>query len=192
MRNARDIREQRETRPEGRAEASRGTMPPATQIPVARAHGAGAGQGAIGGILGGAAMGLFAMIVAALMGMGFWAPLKMISATFYGEAAMAQPGFAAGPVLVGLMIHMVVSAVYGAIYGTLARPRWSGGALLGWGVVYGLVIWALAYLLLPLVNPLMSKAMREGMQPFLFAAEHVIYGAALGGYLGGYLAARRG
>jgi hypothetical protein len=34
----------------------------------------------------------------------------------------------------------------------------------------------------------MSKAMREGMQPFLFTAEHVIYGAVLGWYL----AARRG
>lgn len=183
MRDTRQLREQPATPPE--RPAGRIEPPPSpARIAVTADRPIGPGEGAVGGVLGGLAMGVFAMVVAAVMGQGFWAPLKMIAATFYGEGAMAQPGFAAGPVLVGLTIHMVVSAVYGGIYGAIGRVGWSTAAVIGWALAFGLAIWALAdWVILPVFNPMMSAQ----AQPILFALEHAIFGLVLGWYL----AARR-
>ena len=65
-------------------------------------------------------MAMFMMIVTALTGMGFLAPLYAIAATFNQSWAMTK-GFDLVPVLVGLMLHMVNSAVFGLIFVLLAH-----------------------------------------------------------------------
>ena len=130
------------------------------------------------GVLGSIAMGIFAMIVALVQMGDFWMPLKGIAATFLGEAAM-QPGFAGGPILIGLIFHMFNGAWLGALFG-LITPNLT----LGWTIVAGLVfgiVEALGALwfVIPLVDPVMGKMLSLDA-PWII--EHLIFGFLLGLY----------
>ena len=134
--------------------------------------------GAVFGIIGSVVMGMFAMVVALMMQGDFWMPLKGIAATFLGEAAM-QPGFAAGPILVGAIFHMMNGAWLGALFG-LITPRLS----LTWSIVAGLVfgfVEALGalWVVVPLVNPVMAKMISLDA-PWII--EHLLFGLVLGLY----------
>src|SRR5918995_7513933 len=98
--------------------------------------------GAIAGIIGGILMAAFAMMYAELMGMGFLAPLLMIGATFYGPEALVGGG---GVLLYGLVLHMITSAVWGAIFAALLPRGISLAAATGWGVLFGLVVAVVMY-----------------------------------------------
>src|SRR5207253_1528484 len=73
--------------------------------------------GALAGLAGGLAMAVVAALIAASMGQDIWHEAKGIAAIVYGPAALAAPGFDLGPVLVGSLIHLLVSALLGAIFG---------------------------------------------------------------------------
>ena len=135
-------------------------------------------SGAVFGAIGSLVLGMFAMIVALIMQGDFWMPLKGISATFLGEGAM-QPGLAVGPILVGLVFHMINGAWLGALFG-LITPRLS----LTWSIVAGLIfglVEALGalWVVVPLVNPMMAKMI--GLDaPWII--EHLLFGLVLGLY----------
>jgi hypothetical protein len=136
--------------------------------------------GALAGLAGGLAMAVVAALIAASMGQDIWHESKRIAAIVYGPAALATPGFALGPVLVGSLIHLLVSALLGAIFGIVTR-RWLrltsdfGTPVLA-GLIYGMMIWLAAYfVVLPLVNP----ALLEVYAP-AFIIQHVAYGIVLG------------
>lgn len=83
------------------------------------------------------------MIVAALMGMGLFAPLRMISAIVLGEQAL-EPSYSLGAAaIVGVMAHMILSALYRLLYG-LAVSAWSPLRPRAWLVLvatlYGLLL----------------------------------------------------
>ena len=114
------------------------------------------------GIVAGIIFAMFEMIVAALMGMGFFAPLRMISAIVLGEGAL-DPSYSLGAaIVVGLIVHMMLSAVYGVIFGLVV----SGWALLRqriWVVVvatvYGLLLWLVNfYIIAPVAFPWFGMA----------------------------------
>jgi len=71
-------------------------------------------DGAIAGLIGGAAMILSAALLAGAKGYDIWFQLKAIASLALGPDALAQAGFAAGPVLAGLAIHLAVAALLGA------------------------------------------------------------------------------
>src|SRR5262249_57673042 len=77
--------------------------------------------GALAGLAGGVAMAVVAALMAGAMGEDIWQEVKRIAAIVYGPAAVAAPGFAIGPVLVGTLIHLIVSALLGAIFGIVMR-----------------------------------------------------------------------
>ena len=136
--------------------------------------------GALAGLAGGLAMAVVAALIAAGMGQDIWHESKRIAAIVYGPAALAGSGFDPGPVLVGTLIHLVVSALLGAIFGIVTR-RWLhltsdfGTPVLA-GLIYGLLIWLVAYfVVLPLLNP----ALLEVYAP-AFIIQHVVYGVVMG------------
>ena len=101
--------------------------------------------GAIAGLAGGVAMAVVAALLSASMGQDIWHEPKRIAAIVYGPAALAASGFDLGPVLVGTLIHLLVSALLGAIFGIVTR-RWlhltsDFGTPVMAGLVYGLLIW---------------------------------------------------
>src|SRR5690606_17617104 len=68
-------------------------------------------RGAIGGILGALAMAALAMIVMAIIGKGFWTPPKLIAGVVMDDVLMAG----AGAVVLGVVIHLIVGAAFGAL-----------------------------------------------------------------------------
>ena len=136
--------------------------------------------GAIAGLAGGVAMAVVAALLSASMGQDIWHESKRIAAIVYGPAALAQPGFDLGPVLVGTLIHLIVAALLGAIFGIVTR-RWlhltsDFGTPVMAGLVYGLLIWAAAYfVVLPLLNPALLE-----VYPPAFIIQHLAYGVVLG------------
>ena len=120
------------------------------------------------GLIASVPMGMVAMMLALVAGMGFFEPLRLIASALLGEAAL----IGVFPIVLGAMLHMMTGAVMGLVYGLLVSPAASTPTT---GVVYGLVVWAGATLSLGFVAPLMAQAMPH----WLFAMAHVVYGVAL-------------
>ncbi|MHA7662013.1 hypothetical protein [Pseudomonas otitidis] len=155
-------------------------------------------RGAVAGVVASMAMAMVAMFVStAIKHTGFFTPLYHIGATFCGPDAMMQSAHAAmagdsftfiwGPAVVGAMIHMMVGAMYGAMFAVLAQmARLHGAVLIGAAMMWGLVVFAISsWIGLPIAAALFgggdtvsNMAQIVGYGPF--AIEHLMYGAALG------------
>lgn len=136
--------------------------------------------GAIAGLIGGLAMAIVGAIISASLGGDIWLEAKQIAAVVYGPAAAAQPGFAAGPVLVGTLLHLIVSTALGALFSIVTRRIFhltsEFGTLLMAGLIYGMLIWLVSYFaVLPLINPLLRETYAPG-----FIVQHLVYGAVTG------------
>lgn len=154
--------------------------------------------GLVAGVIASLVMAVFAMIAAvSYQGSGFLTPLYHIASVFLPPSTMmtsmerAMSGsavyFAAGPALVGALVHMMVGAVYGVIFAVLARLlKLSGGRLVLAGVVWGLVVFALSsWIALPLAAAVLgSGAQISGMAGMVgyptFLVEHLLFGVILG------------
>jgi len=121
-------------------------------------------QGVVHGVLGGLAGGvIFGVMMQALGMMGMIAMLV-------GSESIA----------VGWVVHVTISAVFGAGYGVVMAPRISGwGAGLGTGVAYGALLWVL--------GPLLLMPTRMGMPVFTLDTTalqsllgHLVFGLVLG------------
>jgi len=138
----------------------------------------------VGGIIAGIVFAMFEMIMAAIMGDGFFAPLMMIGAIVLGQGALPMPEPTIGLstiVPVGIAVHMVLSIIYGAVFAALASGvgflrnyRW---ALIGVATVFGIALWivnfyVVASILFPwfgMANPVVQ-----------FLAHAFFFGTALG------------
>lgn len=119
---------------------------------------------------------MFAMIYAAASRMGASAPLRMIAGTFYGRDAM-KAGVDA--LVVGLIIHMMVSMGWGMVFAIAAKRHAGIGSSIGLGMLFGLIVWALmTFIALPIVNPMMREQVDTMQAAFLI--EHLMYGAGVG------------
>jgi hypothetical protein len=154
--------------------------------------------GAVAGLVGSVLMAMYAMLAAATyQHNGFFTPMYHIASTFIAPDTMmtsmhnAMAGhtftFSLGPALLGAIIHMMVGAIYGAIFGVLVRlARVSGPALLIAGLVWGVIVFAFSsWVGLPIAaavfgagDPIRDMATMVGYPTFL--VEHLIYGATLG------------
>jgi len=137
--------------------------------------------GAIAGLGGGLAMAITGAIISASLDGDIWLEAKQIATVVYGPSVATLPGFAAGPVIVGTLLHLIVSAVLGAIFGIVTRRvlhlTSDFGTPLMAGLIYGLLIWLVGYLVvLPLVNPLL----RDNSYAPAFIIQHLVYGAVTG------------
>jgi hypothetical protein len=154
--------------------------------------------GALVGVVGAVIMGVYAMIASATIhDTGFFTPLHHIASALVApdammrsmEAGMAGDTFAisAGPALLGLALHLVTGAFWGAIFGlSVATARLHGAGGLIAGIVYGLAVMVvMAFVALPLIASLFGGGDPISDMPQLagwwtFTIEHAIYGAVLG------------
>ena len=136
--------------------------------------------GAVAGLGGGIAMAIVGAIISASLDGDIWLESKQIASIVYGPAATAQPGFVAGPVIVGTLLHLIIAAALGALFGIMTRrvfhlPSDFGTPLMA-GLIYGLLIWMVAYfVVLPIIDP----SLRETYAP-AFVVQHLVYGAVTG------------
>jgi hypothetical protein len=154
--------------------------------------------GALVGVVAALVMAMFAMVAAATyQGTGFFTPLYHIASSLIDPATMmrsmeaAATGdaftFSAGPAAVGVMLHLLTGAFWGAIFGLIV----STGRLNGWigllgGIVYGLAVMVvMAFVALPVIAEVFGGGDPISDMPRLagwgtFTIEHAIYGAVLG------------
>jgi len=141
-------------------------------------------------------MGLFAMVVAAIRGLGLYTPLYLVTAVVepgplrvsLGEAAEGwRFYFEVGPAAAGMAVHLAIGAAFGAVFVLLARAlRFRGPVAVAAGVAYGLAVLAFMSLVaLPWAaggtagGELIANAPELLGWP-VFTVEHVLYGLVLG------------
>jgi uncharacterized membrane protein YagU involved in acid resistance len=82
-------------------------------------------------------------------------------------------------VAAGWAVHLVNSAIIGAVFGLLAARFRGAGSLVGVGVAYGIAWWVLgALLIMPLWMGM--PALEVGAMQFYSLAGHMMYGAVTG------------
>src|SRR6266700_2037013 len=98
--------------------------------------------GALVGVIGGVLMALFTMLATATyLQMGFFTPLYAIAAPLIGRQTLLISmrdgvfSFAPGPVLLGLLVHLLWAAFWGMLFGLIARGLFYGLPLGLWPVV---------------------------------------------------------
>lgn len=132
--------------------------------------------GIVAGLIGGAVLSLFLIVMNLAAGQDIWAGVKIAGAPFLGERAM-QPGFDLGPVLIGALSHLGISIGWGLLFGLLFHGAGRGATVVG-GVLWGILVWlSMYYVVLPLVG--LAGIVRAA--PMSVAVlEHVIFGIAVG------------
>jgi hypothetical protein len=136
--------------------------------------------GAIAGLAGGLAMALVGAVIALAVGADIWHTPKAIGSFLFGPAAVATPGFVAGPVLAGSILHVALSALFGAVFALLIsrvlRLTTEYGAPVVGGLVFGALIWMIAYFVVaPLFNPLLLEVYAPS-----FIIQNLVYGTVTG------------
>jgi len=84
-------------------------------------------------------------------------------------------------VVVGFMVHMVISAVIGASYGFIA-PRLPSSWMMtiGAGIVYGVIWWVLgALVIMPLALGMGQMVLQIGDMQWLSLMGHIIFGVIM-------------
>lgn len=139
--------------------------------------------GAIAGMLGGAMMAMFTMLATGTyLHMGFFTPLYVIASPLTGPQSMmvAMHGgafsFALGPAALGLVVHMMWSALWGIIFGLIASVlHLRGAAAIVGGMAY--VVLIMNFVLLPIVGAPNLLTLLGGTT---FTIGHLLFGMVVG------------
>jgi hypothetical protein len=128
------------------------------------------------GLIAGMVYGMMEMVIEAVIGHGFWSPLRYIASVFT-LGSDTDPSFSLVPVVVGLMGHMMNSAIFGLLFGQLiSRPLRTPATLVIGGMLYAAAIFvAMWFVVLPLIDPAMNLVNGAG-----FLASHLMFGLVLG------------
>jgi hypothetical protein len=149
--------------------------------PWVRSAGTPINRSAIGGVLiatmvAGMMFGVMQMIAEALIGHGFWSPLRYIASVFT-RGAVTDPSFSLGPVIVGLGGHMMNSMILGAIFAMVVWKWVRNPVVLAMlGMTWGAAVWAFMWLA---VVPTVDPAMKLLDAPWFFGS-HLLFGMVLG------------
>jgi hypothetical protein len=131
------------------------------------------------GLIASGVMGMWEMMIEAVVGAGFWAPVVFIAATLLRnlQTVPVPVAFDLVPVMAGLMGHMMNSVIFGFIFSFLIAPRFpSQGGQVAAGIIYGVAVFALMWLaVVPLADPVMLK-----LNGVVFLLGHMMWGAVLG------------
>ncbi|MDI1434244.1 hypothetical protein [Polyangium sorediatum] len=131
--------------------------------------------GVIAGIFAGIVASLYGLLSQVAQGRDPWGVFKWASAPFLHERAFA-PGFDAGAVVLGILLHFAVSIGWGALFGLLVFGA-NVFRTLVFGAAYGVIVWFVMYrFVLPAVG-LGAVAERVPVGPAIL--EHVVFGLAL-------------
>ena len=135
--------------------------------------------GVRGGIVGGAAMAIVALVYGLVSGRGIWYPVNLLAAMLLPSMADMNGAvleqFDATALVLGVVIHGIVLAAAGLVYGILlpTLPRYP--AL--WGGVIAPLLWTGAiHSFMGILNPVMNSRVDW---PW-FIASQVVYGLTAG------------
>jgi hypothetical protein len=130
--------------------------------------------GIFGGTFAGACMMLFAVLYYGRSGRGFWLLPKLFAATFLGVDALVG---GAGPVVLGLAIHALVSMLWGILFAFVVPRRLPIPQALGWGTAHAFLVWAtMTWTVLPWADPTLYP--RTTLEGNIWLVMHLVYGVA--------------
>lgn len=132
-------------------------------------------KAAIWGLVAGIVMAVVTMMITAVMGMGLWAMPMMIAAILLGPSAMMGAG--AGVILLGLMMHMVLSMMFGIAYGVVVNL--CTHEFLATAIVMSLFLWLMNFYALDLIVP-GARTMAQIEPIWLAIVSHLVFGITLG------------
>jgi uncharacterized protein DUF6789 len=131
--------------------------------------------GVVAGLISGVFLSLVLLASLTFHGQSSWVAFKGASAPFFHERAM-QPGFDAGPVVVGFIAHFVISAGWGFGFAVVCYGL-SRGATMVAGALWGIVVWlGMYYVLLPLIG---LGEIAQHVPVGQAILEHVMFGVVL-------------
>lgn len=133
------------------------------------------GKAAAWGLVAGIVMALVTMMITALMGMGLWALPAMIAALLLGSPATM--GVTAGVIMIGLVIHMVLSMMFGVVYAAIVN--FFSHEFLLTGTLFGLLLWIVNFYVIGLFVP-GARMMAQNEPIWLAIMSHLIFGVTLG------------
>lgn len=139
-------------------------------------------QGVIAGVVAGIVFAAFEMLTSALM-MGaaaFFMPLRMIGAIALGPEAL-DPGYSiqtAG--LAGVIVHVILSIVYGVVFAELATMLRGPAAFVMGGAAFGLALWLVNFYV---IAPMAFPWFLESSPLVQFVGHTFFFGMVLGYYL---------
>jgi hypothetical protein len=129
-------------------------------------------EGALLGAVGGVAMAMWSMIVLAATGEGFFAPVNLIAHSVWRDAPL-DGTFSAGALVLGLVIHMMISMMLGVVIVELAtRPSFGRGARVGIAVGVPMVAWAGQLVFWEVLD----STARAAFTPWVLFVGHLMFG----------------
>jgi uncharacterized protein DUF6789 len=133
--------------------------------------------GAAAGAIAGAVLSVFMTVMSLVKGNDIWSNVfKGAAAPFIGDAAY-EPGFAFGPVALGIVCHFAVSIVWGLAFGLIVYGFSKPMTMLV-SALWGIVVWlGMFYVLLPLVG---LREMTDAAPVAAGVIYHVVFGLAMG------------
>ena len=152
----------------------------ATERASTRAHadaGTWVATGILGGIVAGIAMAMVAMVWMALAGEGFWKPLSVIASILMGKGVISG-SFELIPDLVGMMVHLLLSAVFGLAFTFVVRNiPWPSVGVIGAAIAYALLLWIVNVRVID--ANLIPAGLSLAPTPLVIVV-HLVYGVVLG------------
>lgn len=135
--------------------------------------------GVKGGWAGSVAMAVLACIYGLLKTGSIWYPINLLAAGIYTQSVNLEPAqlnaFHAGPFVVALILHGLVSTLVGLLYGAML-PMFARQPIVLGGLI-GPVLWSgLLYSILDVLNPLLASR----IDWFWFIASQIAFGVVAG------------
>jgi len=114
--------------------------------------------GVKGGLAGGVAMAVLAMLYGVLSGHGIWYPINLLSVGFFPAIRTTAQiaAFNGNSLIIASMIHLVTSLLVGLLYG-VALPMFPRHPILFGGVIAPLLWSGLLHSVLDVINPVMNQ-----------------------------------
>ena len=135
--------------------------------------------GVKGGLAGGVAMALLAMLYGLIFFHSIWYPVNLLAGSLYAAPAIpsmdALLGFHPGWLLFALALHLTMCLLVGLLYGAMLPMLPTRPIVLG-GIIAPLLWTGLLYQVLGFVNPLLD----EKISWVWFAASQVAFGVVAG------------
>jgi hypothetical protein len=136
-------------------------------------------SGVRGGLAGGVAMAIIAILYGVIFARSIWYPINLIAGSLYSSGAMpsdqALLQFNGTWLLFALALHLTVCTLVGLLYGAML-PMLPGRPIL-WGGVVAPLLWSgIVYSVLDFVNPLLDQKINW----YWFAASQVAFGVVAG------------
>jgi hypothetical protein len=129
--------------------------------------------GIVTGLFAGSGMALLWMMLSAVAGRGFLLPMQLVAAAWWPDALSGPVGLG---VVIGVLIHLLVSALFGIAFASLVRKA-RGSRAIALGVVFSIaVFFFMRYLVCPWADPVLTAR----VSPWLLFVANLAYGVLIG------------